>query len=81
MMSPVTILNTNVGHMLASNSKTLLTEPMRNIVMDKKNRRGAYRILATAPTVWFRSSGEIQYWKPNSGGEAGAGVGPGQGRK
>ena len=36
MNSPVTILNANVGHTLESNSKALLTEPLRPFVMDKK---------------------------------------------
>ena len=32
------------------NSKALLTELLRPLDMDKKNRTGAYRFLTTAPT-------------------------------
>ena len=56
-----------------SNCKALLTEPLRHIVMDKKNITGAYRFLTTAPTGWFLSLGENQYWKPHSR-EEGVGV-------
>ena len=45
--------------------------------MEKKTEQGAYRFLTTAPTGWFWSSGENQYWEPHSGGEAGTGAGKG----
>ena len=45
MMSPVTLLNTNVGHTVGGetqtgNSEALLTESLCPLVMEEKNRTG-----------------------------------------
>ena len=60
------------GETQTSNSKALLTEPWRPLyIWITKSEQGAYRFLTTAPTDWFWSLGENQYWKPYSGGWVG----------
>ena len=59
MTSTVTILNTNVGHHFGgetqtSNSKALITEPLRALVMDKNNQnRGATDFLRLLQQAGF----------------------------
>ena len=67
------------GETQTNNSKALLTEPLRPLVMDKKNRKGPLDFLQL-----FQQAGFDRHEKINTGNpiaeERGTGWGPGTGR-